>query len=43
LTGDRDSLRAIVERYPELKANTRFTGLQKNQIDTEQRIALARE
>jgi hypothetical protein len=33
---------AIVERYPELKANTTFAGLQKNLIDTEQRIALAR-
>jgi hypothetical protein len=33
---------AIAERYPELKANTTFTALQKNLIDTEQRIALAR-
>jgi hypothetical protein len=32
----------IAERYPELKANTTFTALQKNLIDTEQRIALAR-
>ncbi len=33
---------AIAEQYPELKANTTFTGLQKNLVDTEQRIALAR-
>jgi len=33
---------AIAERYPELKANELFLGLQKNLIDTEQRIALAR-
>jgi len=33
---------AIAERYPDLKANTTFTALQKNLIDTEQRIALAR-
>jgi hypothetical protein len=32
----------IAERYPELKANTTFADLQKNLIDTEQRIALAR-
>jgi len=36
------SVAAIVERYPDLKANQTFTGLQKNLIDTEQRIALAR-
>ena len=33
---------AIVERYPELKADTTFSALQKNLVDTEQRIALAR-
>jgi hypothetical protein len=33
---------AIVERYPELKANDSFLNLQKNLVDTEQRIALAR-
>jgi hypothetical protein len=33
---------AIVERYPELKANSSFLHLQKNLVDTEQRIALAR-
>jgi hypothetical protein len=36
------SVAAIVERYPDLKANQTFAGLQKNLIDTEQRIALAR-
>jgi hypothetical protein len=33
---------AIAERYPELKANESFLALQKNLSDTEQRIALAR-
>ncbi len=33
---------ALVERYPDLKANQSFLALQKNLIDTEQRIALAR-
>ncbi|MGA2618038.1 MAG: LemA family protein [Thermoguttaceae bacterium] len=33
---------AIAERYPDLKANATFGSLQKNLIDTEQRIALAR-
>src|SRR5437867_2311364 len=33
---------AIQERYPELTAQTSFANLQKNLIDTEQRIALAR-
>ena len=33
---------AIAERYPELKANETFLALQKNLVDTEQRIALAR-
>jgi hypothetical protein len=35
-------LLAIQERYPELKAQETFGNLQKNLIDTEQRIALAR-
>jgi hypothetical protein len=38
----RTTLGAIVERYPELKANSSFMNLQKNLVDTEQRIALAR-
>jgi hypothetical protein len=33
---------AIQERYPELTAQASFANLQKNLIDTEQRIALAR-
>jgi hypothetical protein len=33
---------AIAERYPELKASDSFASLQRNLIDTEQRIALAR-
>ena len=32
---------AVAERYPELKANTTFAALQRNLVDTEQRIALA--
>ena len=35
-------VRAIAERYPELKANSSFLNLHKNLVDTEQRIALAR-
>ena len=33
---------AIAEKYPKLKANETFSKLQQNLIDTEQRIALAR-
>jgi LemA protein len=36
------SVRAITERYPELKASASFFKLQKSLVDTEQRIALAR-
>ena len=36
------SVTAIAERYPDLKANATFAGLQKNLVHTEQRIALAR-
>jgi hypothetical protein len=36
------SVIAIAERYPELKANDAFLALQKTLSDTEQRIALAR-
>lgn len=36
------SLRAILERYPDLKANESFLQLQKSLADTEQRIELAR-
>jgi hypothetical protein len=36
-------LRVVIERYPDLKANTSFLKLQQAMIDTEQRIALARD
>jgi hypothetical protein len=36
-------LKIIVERYPELKANESFLKLQRSLIDTEERIALARD
>ncbi len=36
------SLKAIVERYPELKANESFFKLQQSLTDTENRIAMAR-
>jgi hypothetical protein len=36
------SIRAITERYPDLKANESFRELQKSLSETEQRIALAR-
>lgn len=41
-TGCAPMLMALVERYPELKANTAFLDLQRQLVDTEQRIALAR-
>ena len=36
-------LRIVIEKYPDLKANSSFLNLQKNLVDTEQRIALARD
>ena len=36
------SIRAITERYPDLKANSSFQELQESLIECEQRIALAR-
>ena len=36
-------LRAVVERYPDLKASESFLKLQEELVDTEQRIALARD
>jgi hypothetical protein len=36
-------LRAVIERYPELKASESFLRLQQALVDTEQRIALARD
>jgi hypothetical protein len=41
--GCKPLLMAIVEAYPELKADTSFLSLQRSLINTEQRIALARE
>ena len=37
------SLRVMVEKYPDLKANDGFLKLQNSLVDTEQRIALARD
>ena len=37
------TMRITVERYPELKANANFMKLQAALVDTEQRIALARD
>jgi hypothetical protein len=36
-------LRVVIERYPDLKANGAFLKLQHSLVDTEQRIALARD
>jgi hypothetical protein len=36
-------LRILVEKYPELKANELFLKLQQSLVDTEQRLALARD
>jgi hypothetical protein len=36
-------LRIMVERYPDLKAGESFLNLQQSLVDTEQRIALARD
>jgi hypothetical protein len=36
-------LRVVIERYPELKANESFLKLLNSLVDTEQRIALARD
>jgi len=40
--GVAGSLRAVIERYPDLKAQTGFTSLHSQLVETEQRIALAR-
>lgn len=42
-SGFMPSLRATVERYPELKASELFLKLQQSLTETEQRIALARD
>lgn len=41
--GISPALRVIAERYPELKASESFLSLQKSLVDTEERIALARD
>jgi hypothetical protein len=41
--GFAPALKVIVENYPELKANESFLRLQKSLVETEQRIALARD
>jgi len=41
--GMAPTLRVIMERYPELKANESFLRLHQALVDTEQRIALARD
>ena len=41
--GMAPTLKVIIERYPELKANESFLRLQSALVDTEQRIALARD
>ena len=41
--GVSQTLRAVVERYPDLKAGESFLKLQHELVDTEQRIALARD
>jgi len=41
--GMAPALRAVIERYPDLKASESFLRLQRSLVDTEQRIALARD
>lgn len=41
--GITPALRAIIEQYPDLKASEQFLRLQQSLVDTEQRIALARD
>jgi hypothetical protein len=41
-SGCAPALRAVVEAYPGLKSDTAFLGLQKELVETEQRVALAR-
>ncbi len=43
LRGFTTSLRIIIENYPDLKANESFLRLQETLIDTEERIAMARD
>ncbi len=41
--GITPSLKVVLERYPKLKADTAFLKLQQALVDTEQRVALARD
>ncbi len=41
--GMAPTLRVVIERYPDLKASESFLRLQRSLVDTEQRIALARD
>jgi hypothetical protein len=41
-SGCAPALRAVAEAYPDLKSDTAFLALQKQLVETEQRIALAR-
>jgi hypothetical protein len=43
VAGTQVEVRAVVECYPELKANQAFLNLQKELADTETRVALARD
>jgi hypothetical protein len=43
VAGVQATLRAVVERYPELTANAAFLSLQRELSDTETRVALARD
>ncbi|MBS0664418.1 MAG: LemA family protein [Verrucomicrobia bacterium] len=43
VAGVTPTLRAVMERYPELKSDAAFLGLQRELSDTETRVALARD
>ena len=43
VAGVKTTIRAVVERYPELKADEAFLRLQRELADTETRVALARD
>lgn len=43
IVGAQATIRAVMERYPELKADVAFLNLQRELADTETRVALARD
>ncbi len=43
VAGVAPSVQAVIERYPELKSDAAFLGLQRELSDTETRVALARD